>query len=339
MLVESTHLTKVFGDVRAVDDLSVSIPEGAIGLVGPNGAGKTTFLRLLLGLVRPTAGTAKVLDRNIEEGLPVRERIGYMPEHDCLIPEMTGVGLVTYMGRVSGLDAKTAISRAHDVLQFVGVEEERYRKIAEYSTGMKQKVKLAQAMVHDPELYIFDEPTTGLDPRGRTEMLDLVRTIAQSPGRNLLLSSHLLPDVETICKYVVILDGGHQIVAGKLSELLTGTSDRMRIDIRGDRDAFVRQLTEAGFEADARASAVHVTRRVGAEAAIFEAAKALGAEVRYMGKEIRSLEELFLDLVAQTETRGPECRSPSRPTRGERSPCSVAGNGPGRLWPRDSVAS
>src|SRR5437899_2151357 len=303
-LVETAGLTKVFGDVRAVDDLTVKIPDGAIGLVGPNGAGKTTFLRLLLSLLQPTAGTAKVLGRDIGDGVPVRERIGYMPEHDCLVPDMTGVGLVSYMGRISGLDRDTAMSRSHDVLQFVGVEEERYRKIAEYSTGMKQKIKLAQSMVHDPQLYIFDEPTTGLDPRGRTEMLDLVRTIAKSPGRNVLLSSHLLPDVETICKYVVILDGGHQIAAGELSQLLTGATDRLRIDVRGDQAAFGRLLKEAGFEADAGPTGLHVTRKPGLESAVFDTAKALGAEVRYMGKEIRSLEELFLELVARTEKRG-----------------------------------
>jgi len=128
VLVETRGLTKVFGEIRAVDDLSTAIPEGAIGLVGPNGAGKTTLLRLLLGLVRPTAGTGSVLGHDIADGIPVRERIGYMPEHDCLIPEMTGIGLVSYMARVSGLDRNTAMSRAHDVLQFVGVEEERYRK-------------------------------------------------------------------------------------------------------------------------------------------------------------------------------------------------------------------
>src|SRR5207245_11088873 len=127
-------------------------------------------------------GTARVLGGDSGEGLAVRERIGYMPEHDCLIPDMTGVGLVSYMGRISGLDRDTAMSRAHDVLQFVGVEEERYRKVAEYSTGMKQKVKLAQAMVDDPQLYIFDEPTTGLDPRGRTALIDVLRKIAKSPG-------------------------------------------------------------------------------------------------------------------------------------------------------------
>jgi ABC-2 type transport system ATP-binding protein len=296
-LVETIGLTKAFGEVRAVDDLSVSIPEGAIGLVGPNGAGKTTFLRLLLGLLRPTSGSGHVLGYGIEEGIPVRERTGYMPEHDCLIPDMTGIGLVSYMGRVSGLDPGTAMSRAHDVLQFVGVEEERYRKVAEYSTGMKQKVKLAQAMVHDPQLYVFDEPTTGLDPRGRTEMLDLVGKIATSQGRNIILSSHLLPDVESICKYVVILDGGHQIAAGPLATLLSGTQDRLRVDVRGDREAFLRTLKEAGIDADAGPSGVHVARKPQVETAIFQAAKTSGVEVRYMGAEIRSLEELFLELV------------------------------------------
>src|SRR2546427_4434028 len=304
VLVETAGLTKVFGDVRAVDDLTVQIPDGAIGLVGPNGAGKTTFLRLLLSLLQPTAGTAKVLGRDIGDGVPVRERIGYMPEHDCLVPDMTGVGLVSYMGRISGLDRDTAMSRSHDVLQFVGVEEERYRKIAEDSTGMEQKGKLAQSMVHDPQLYIFDEPTTGLDPRGRTEMLDLVRTIAKSPGRNVLLSSHLLPDVETICKYIIILDGGHQIAAGELQQLLTGAADRLRIDVRGDREAFAQRLKEAGLEAEASPSGVHVTRGPGVEAEIFRTAKALGAEVRYMGREIRSLEEFFLELVARNERKG-----------------------------------
>ena len=303
MLVETSGLTKVFGEIRAVDDLSVAIPDGAIGLVGPNGAGKTTFLRLLLGLLQPTAGTATVLGHGIAAGIAVREQIGYMPEHDCLIPDMTGIGLVSYMGRVSGLDRDTAMGRAHDVLQFVGVEEERYRKIAEYSTGMKQKIKLAQAMVHDPPLYIFDEPTTGLDPRGRTEMLDLLRTIAHA-GRNVLLSSHLLPDVETICKYVVILDGGRQIAAGDIAKLLLG-GDRIRVDVRGNRDVFAGRLREAGHEVEAGPTGLHVTRRDGVEAAVFRAANALGSEVRYMGPEIRSLEELFLELVERDARRAP----------------------------------
>ena len=304
MLVETRGLTKVFGEIRAVDDLSTAIPEGAIGLVGPNGAGKTTLLRLLLGLVQPTAGTGSVLGHDIADGIPVRERIGYMPEHDCLIPEMTGIGLVSYMARVSGLDRNTAMSRAHDVLQFVGVEEERYRKIAEYSTGMKQKVKLAQAMVHDPAVYIFDEPTTGLDPRGRTEMLRLLTTIASTLGRNMILSSHLLPDVEAICKHVVILDGGRQIAAGDLSRLLAGARDRLRVDVRGDRDRVAQALREANVEADVGPTGLRIARRAGVEAEVFRAARSVGAEVRYMGVEIRSLEELFLETVRQGEAGG-----------------------------------
>jgi len=304
VLVETRGLTKVFGEIRAVDDLSTAIPEGAIGLVGPNGAGKTTLLRLLLGLVQPTAGTGSVLGHDIADGIPVRERIGYMPEHDCLIPEMTGIGLVSYMARVSGLDRNTAMSRAHDVLQFVGVEEERYRKIAEYSTGMKQKVKLAQAMVHDPAVYIFDEPTTGLDPRGRTEMLRLLTTIASTLGRNMILSSHLLPDVEAICKHVVILDGGRQIAAGDLSRLLAGARDRLRVDVRGDRDRVAQALREANVEADVGPTGLRIARRAGVEAEVFRAARSVGAEVRYMGVEIRSLEELFLETVRQGEAGG-----------------------------------
>jgi len=304
VLVETEGLTKVFGDVRAVDDLTLAIPEGAVGLVGPNGAGKTTLLRILLGLVRPTAGSGRVLGHDIAAGISVRERVGYMPEHDCLLPQMTGVGLVTLMGRVSGLDPDTAIGRAHDVLQFVGVGEERYRRIAEYSTGMKQKVKLAQAMVHDPELFIFDEPTTGLDPRGRAEMLSLVQSIARIPGRNILLSSHLLPDVETICRHVVILDGGRKIVAGDLSTLLAGARDRLRVDIRGDRDAFVRHLAEAGLEVEVGVSGFRVARRPGVEGDVFRAARAAAAEVRYLGPEIRSLEEMFLETVERSGPGG-----------------------------------
>ena len=298
MLVETSDLTKTFGDVRAVDGLSVKIPDGAIGLVGPNGAGKTTLLRLLLGLVRPTSGSGKVLGSSIEDGLGVRERVGYMPEHDCLLPEMTGIGLVSYMGRVSGLDKETAMSRAHDVLQFVRVEEERYRKIAEYSTGMKQRVKLAQAMVHDPPLYIFDEPTTGLDPRGRAEMIRLLKAVAETPGRNLILSSHMLPDIEQICKYVVIVDGGRAIASGELRTLLAGAQDRVRVDVRGDREAMARCLREAGLDVELGPLGLRVGRRPDLGVRVFRCARALGAEVRYIGAEIRSLEELFLARVA-----------------------------------------
>jgi ABC-2 type transport system ATP-binding protein len=297
MLIETRDLTKTFDEVRAVDGLSLAIPEGPVGLVGPNGAGKTTFLRLLLGLLKPTAGTATVLGHPLTASLAVRERVGYMPEHDCLLPDMTGVGFVAYMGRVSGLDRNTALSRAHDVLQFVGVEEERYRKIAEYSTGMKQKVKLAQAMVHDPDLYIFDEPTTGLDPRGREEMLRLLQAIGETEGKSILLSSHLLPDVETTCRHVAILDGGRLVASGDLAALLGGSGEWLRVRVRGDAAAFGLRLREAGVEVHDDGAEMRVPRRPGVEGEVFRAAAAAGVEVRYLGAAFRDLEELFLDLV------------------------------------------
>ena len=178
MLIQARGISKSYGPVAALGPLDLDIPAGSVGLVGPNGAGKTTMLRLILGLVRPDAGSVRVLGVDTStHPLQVRAQVGYMPEHECLVPEMTGVGFVSYMGRLSGLSASTALSRAHDVLQFVGFREERYRKISEYSMGMRQRVKLAQAIVHDPPLCLLDEPTAGLDPQGRDEMLGHLREL------------------------------------------------------------------------------------------------------------------------------------------------------------------
>ncbi len=302
MVIQAEGLTKRFGDVLALDGLTVAMPEGAVGLLGPNGAGKTTFLRLLLGLLRPTAGRATVLGLDsAARPLAIRERIGYMPEHDCLIPEATGIGLVAYMGRVSGLRRNTALSRAHDMLDFVGVGEERYRKVGEYSTGMKQRVKLAQALVHDPDLFLFDEPTAGLDPEGRSEMLTLLRAIARMEGKNLLVSSHLLPDVEDICRHVVIINGGRVIAGGPLEVLLAGGMNTLHVRIRGDADAFVGALQARGLAAEVQPGLVQVPREEGAEGTIFEAALEAGVQVRYLGVAARTLEEVFLQIVEGDE--------------------------------------
>ncbi|HEV2231252.1 MAG TPA: ABC transporter ATP-binding protein [Thermoplasmata archaeon] len=229
MLVETNGLNRRFGEVTALDALDLSLPEGAIGLIGPNGAGKTTLLRILMGLIPPTSGTARVFGRDSgSDGLAIRERVGYMPEHECLIPEMTGVGFVAYMGRVSGLDREAAFQRAHEILQFVGLREERYRKISEYSVGMRQRVKLAQALVHDPPLCFLDEPTAGLDPGGRESMIELLRVLANRSGRSLVLSTHLLGDIERVCGEVVMLDSGRLLAAGRLAtyDPLERTSSR-----------------------------------------------------------------------------------------------------------------
>ncbi len=301
MIIEAEGLTKRYGSVLALDGLTTRIPEGPIGLLGPNGAGKTTFLRLLLGLLRPTSGRGSVLGYDIRSRpLAVRERIGYMPEHDCLIPDLTGIGMVAYMGRVSGLEPNVALGRAHDMLDFAGVGEERYRKVEEYSMGMTQRVKLAQALVHDPELFLFDEPTAGLDPEGRTEMVALLKLISQMPDKSLLISSHLLPDVEDICKHVVILDGGQVIAEGDLQQLLGEGLNTLRVRIEGDLVAFAAALREAGADVTQDDPFLRVARSEGVEDLIFRTALAQGAQVRYLGVEARSLEEVFLQIVEGT---------------------------------------
>ncbi len=298
MIIEADGLTKRYGSVLALDGLTTRIPEGPIGLLGPNGAGKTTFLRLLLGLLRPTSGRGSVLGFDIRSRpLALRERIGYMPEHDCLIPDLTGIGLVAYMGRVSGLDPNVALGRAHDMLDFVGVGEERYRKVGEYSMGMKQRVKLAQALVHDPDLFLFDEPTAGLDPEGRTEMLDLLKLVSQMPEKSMLISSHLLPDVEDICRHVVILNNGQVIVEGDLQQLLGEETNTLRLRIEGDLGSFAEALREAGAEVTQDDPFLRLARSDGVEDLIFRTAYAQGVQVRYLGVEARSLEDAFLEIM------------------------------------------
>src|SRR6186713_2304569 len=198
-----------YGTQWALSDVSASFPEGAVGLLGPNGAGKSTMLKALLGLLEADSGRIGVLDLDVAVApLDIRARVGYMPESDAQIPGMTAVSFVAYCAELSGLPAADAMQRAHEVLYYVGLGEARYRNVETYSTGMKQRIKLAQALVHDPDLLLLDEPTNGMDPKGRDEMLELVRDVAHNKGINLILSSHLLPDVESVCESVVVMNRG-----------------------------------------------------------------------------------------------------------------------------------
>jgi ABC-2 type transport system ATP-binding protein len=297
-----THsLTKYYGPVVGLADLTVSVPTGTIALAGPNGAGKSTLLRLLLGLLEPTAGAAEVLGEDVaRRGVHLREQVGYMPEHDCLIPAMSGVGFVAYMGRLSGLPKSQAFGRAHDVLQFVGLREERYRKIAEYSVGMRQRVKLAQAIVHDPRLALLDEPTAGLDPNGRAEMLGLLKALSGAKDRSLVLSTHLLPDVEGLCDHLVILNDGRLLAAAPTREILSPDGRELVVRVKGDLARYGAALAERGVSARVERNEVRVDRPSGGEGVLFDAAVATGCQVRYLGPATRSLEELFLELVPRT---------------------------------------
>jgi ABC-2 type transport system ATP-binding protein len=297
-LFELLGVTKQFGGQDALAGVTARFEPGTIGLVGPNGAGKTTLLRLLLGLIPPTSGGVRVFAANpVVEPLRVRERVGYMPEHDCLIPSMSGVGFVAYMGRVSGLPREVAMSRAHDVLQFVGLREERYRKIAEYSVGMRQRVKLAQAIVHDPSLCFLDEPTAGLDPTGRAEMLHLLGTLARTPGHSLVLSTHLLPDVEGLCDQILLLNAGRSLAAGPLAPLLRSRHGEVVVRFKGTPADFLARLASKGLAPQLSGNEVRLALPVGGERSIFEAALESGTQVRYLGSSVATVEELFLSLV------------------------------------------
>jgi ABC-2 type transport system ATP-binding protein len=298
VLFRADSVSKRFGPVEAVTNLSVELSPGTIGLVGPNGSGKTTLIRLLLGLIRPTTGTLSVLGHDPQtEPLLVRERVGYMPEHDCLIPDMSGVGFVAFMGTVSGLSRETAMSRAHDVLEFVGLAEQRYRKIREYSVGMRQRIKLAQAIVHDPPLCFLDEPTSGLDPKGREEMLGLLAALAKVGDHSFVISTHLLPDTEGLVDQVLLLNAGKLLAAGPVERLLSTQSAETVVRVKGDSTAFVAALKAHGIEARPSGSELHVFLTAGDTRPVFQAASETGSQVRYLGRSVSTIEDLFLSLV------------------------------------------
>lgn len=257
-MIETQELTRRFGPVIALDGLSLAVPEGITGLVGVNGAGKSTLIKILLGLLPPTDGTATVLDLNVTiDGPAIRSRVGYMPEHDCLPPDVSATELVVHLARMSGLPRIEARERAADVLRHVGLYEERYRAIGGYSTGMKQRVKLAQTLAHDPRLVLLDEPTNGLDPLGRDEMLALIRRIGADFGISILVTSHLLGEIERICDHVVVIDGGRLLRSSATAEI-TGHRGVITVEVDTAPDILLRVLLRTGLRARKVESVVEV---------------------------------------------------------------------------------
>ena len=245
-LLRIERLTKRYPAVTALDDLSVEVPRGRIGLVGANGAGKTTTFRLLLGLAHPTTGTVEVCGVNVaEDPIAVRSRLGYMPEHDCLPLDQTAADVVSTFGELSGLPARAARQRASDILDLVGLDEARFRPISGFSTGMRQRTKLAQALVGDPELVLLDEPTAGLDPLGREEMLALIGRLGTF-GISVLMATHLLDDVQQVCDHVVMIDAGRLVVAGPTDSLLERTGV-VTVDVGTEGARLVAGLASASL--------------------------------------------------------------------------------------------
>jgi ABC-2 type transport system ATP-binding protein len=313
-IIRTSGVTKRFGSVTALDDVSLDVPAGATGLLGPNGAGKSTLIRVLIGLLEPTSGGGTMLGRDIRaEASTIRQRIGYMPEHECLILDMDAVSFCTYMGEMVGMARPEALSRAHEVLHYLGVGEERYRQISTYSTGMRQKIKLAQALVHDPELLLLDEPTNGLDPRGRDEMLGLIRSLAVDEGKNIVLSSHLLPDVESVCRNVVIMSAGQILKQGRIEEMLVASKTMLSVRIKADAAgtaAFAGELGKGGFRAELekggnlRLDIGRESRLDEAYQAVMKAGAASGAQVRFVSRSAKTLEDLFVEVIIAQEKGG-----------------------------------
>ena len=296
-----SHLTVRYGTKTAVNDLSVEIPEGCVGLLGPNGAGKTTLLKTLLGFVRPASGGGEVLGLNaITEGMKIRQKIGLMPEIDCHIPGMNAVTFVALAGELAGMPANYALGRAHEVLEYCKLGEARYRNVETYSTGMKQRIKLAQALVHGPKLIFLDEPTNGLDPVGRDEMLALIRDISHGKGVNVIVSSHLLPDIERTCDTVIVMRQGAVVRQGSVSDLRELSGLTVDVDLRHPSEPFLEAMRRRGatvislIGANVRLSLLDDTD-IGRR--LFEAAREAGAQVRGFRPASRSLQDVFLEAV------------------------------------------
>lgn len=251
LIIDTKGLGKVFGAQRALTDISIDVPPGTIGLLGPNGAGKTTFIKCLLNLEVPTTGTARVLGCEIRaKNRTSRERVGYSPEQDCHIPGMAGCEYVTYCGRLSGMPFQRARQRAHEILDLVGMGQERYRSVDTYSTGMKQRVKLAQALVHDPELVILDEPTNGLDASGRENILQLIGSLWKQLGVSVVISSHLLHDIERICDRVIIIADGRVIEHDSIEALKNRHRRIVELAPSSETERFISVLKNAGLPID-----------------------------------------------------------------------------------------
>ena len=246
-VIELNGVTVHYGEFQALDQVTARIPAGATGLVGRNGAGKSTLLRLLLGLVCPTTGTGRVLDVPLSaSGRILRRAVGYMPESDSLLTGLRGLEQVALAGELCGLARREALRRAHEVLAYVGLGEARYRMAEEFSTGMRQRLKLAVALAPDPELLLLDEPTVGLDPPGRIRMLDLLRDLTTRHGKSLVISTHLLGDIERICETVVMIEAGRILAAGALEDILQGQSENYHLAWEGSSNLFLEAIEQAG---------------------------------------------------------------------------------------------
>ncbi|MFO0947651.1 MAG: ABC transporter ATP-binding protein [Planctomycetota bacterium] len=310
-VIELSDVSVSYGSFQAIKGISLRVPKGATGLVGRNGAGKSTLMRVLLGLVRPTSGGGRVLQTDIlGPGETLRRAVGYMPENDAFVLGMRGLEQVALAGELCGLTRRDAIRRAHEVLMYVGLGEARYRTAEQYSTGMRQRLKLAVALVHDPELLLLDEPTVGLDPPGRQRMLDLLEDLTTRHGKSLVISTHLLGDIEHTCETVVMIESGRLLAAGTLADIVGGQNVHYRLRWSGDGQEFLLSLRRDGgniladenapvrVASDARVGEIRIAMPAGYESRrLFELARESGVCLRTLELDHADLTELYHKLL------------------------------------------
>ena len=295
-VITAHNLRKMYGPHLALDDVDLEIPSGAVGILGPNGAGKSTLFKCLLGLIKTTSGEGTVLGYDIRtEGDKIRSRIGYMPEYDALDPGLAAVDQVRYSGELLGMNPAHATQRAHEVLEYVGLKDQRYRKIETFSTGMKQATKLACALVHDPEILICDEPTNGLDQRAREFMLQTLRRTVSEGGRSVLMSSHVMDDVQDVCDRIVMIHKGKIVVQSRIDELAKQVDREIEISIWGGASRMQAALEGRGFGVRRLGRVLRVDRvDDNTTFVILEAAAEAGVQVRQMQEYEPDLEDIFL---------------------------------------------
>ena len=302
-LIELSHLTKDYGKFRALSDVNLTLRPGVTGLLGPNGAGKSTLIKLLLGLVKMTAGTGAVLGHDIvKEASAIRAKVGYMPEDDCYMHGLSGIECVQVAARLSCLPSTEGLRRGHEILDFCGMGQERYRNVETYSTGMRQKLRFAMSIVHDPELLILDEPTSGLDPEERQAMLNRIGILSQKFGKAVMICTHILPDVKVVCDHVAILAGGEIQLVDKLAALLKSPSPSVTVSLLDSADLLLDRLVAVGLKTSVTG---HEQLQVEGETAdvsskIWEVAGASGIAIQNLRASQSSLEEVFLNAVKET---------------------------------------
>ena len=300
-MVVLDHVTVRYGKRVALNDVTLQIGEGIVGLLGPNGAGKSTMLKTLLGFCKPSSGTAQLFGMQAGSGgREVRRRVGYMPERDVTSPKLSAVSFVSYCGTLAGMPYRDALQRTHEVLNYAGFGEERYRAMETYSTGMRQRAKLAQALVHDPRVLFLDEPTNGLDPVGRIAMLDLILDVARQRGVAIILSSHLLPDVEHVCDNVILMNHGRVVRQGAISEFTQIHVHRFAVRVKEGAAAFQERMNGEGCAAELAEDGKVLVRipEDQSPSHIFQCAQQWGFQVRDVVPVRQRLEDVFLEAVA-----------------------------------------